>query len=131
MFYSYDVTIPANTAESSPASQRCFLTVGKVTRLIVSFPPGCAGLVHVRILAGTHQVWPSNPDGSFRADGYAFEVTEDYSLEVARPELVVQAWNDDDTYSHTVTVAFGVERKLAGLARVTAYIPMPRRRVVE
>lgn len=108
MFYSYALTIPANTPERSPTEQEVKLTHGVITHVEVEFPPGCAGLVHAYIRKGVHQVWPTNPDGSFRSDGRAI-VWADYEELFYEPySLTIGGWNEDDTYDHEVLFRFEI-----------------------
>ena len=110
MFYSFPLTVPANTLESAPTTLACKLTSGTIERVDVQFPPGCAGLVHVALTHALHQLWPSNPDGSFAADGYVISFNEDLPFKTAPYVLTLTGWSDDDTYGHTVTVRIGVRR---------------------
>lgn len=126
MLYSFDVAIPANTAKTAAVEQECKVSPGTVVRLMVVFPPGCAKLAHVKILAGGHQVWPGNPDGDLAGDSEIIDVPEDYLIERGRFYFTVRAWNDDDTYQHTVVVRFAIERPIRGFRRVTAFVAFGR-----
>lgn len=104
MNYVFDLAIPANTTKASPVSELHRLTHGIIHRVEVSFPPGCAGLAHVVILRGLHQLWPTNPEGSFHSDSYTSQ-WNDYHRLFAEPfAVVLKGWNLDDTYPHTITV---------------------------
>ncbi len=108
MFYDFSFTIPANTPEKTPEKLKCKLTHGIIHRVEVGFPAGCAGLVHLQIRQGLHQVWPTNPEGSFRADRYTIAFNE--HLEFTRKPyiLTLSGWNLDDTYPHTLEVRIGI-----------------------
>ena len=108
MFYSFDLTIPANTSPYYPVSLLCPVSSGTVSRVMFVFPTGCATLAHVRVYRSSHQLWPSNLDGSFASDGEFLDFDEDYPVLDAPFELLFTGWNDDDTYSHTVTLRLGV-----------------------
>jgi len=108
MFYRFSLTVPANTTETVPAELVMRVTAGTIYRVSVGFPPGCAGLVHVAIDRFKHQVWPSNPGGSFAADGYHVDFAEEYELREVPHVLVLRAWNEDELYSHTITCRIGV-----------------------
>jgi len=58
MFYAWDIIIPADTEESDPVEQALKITKGVITKLSVKFPPGCKGLVKVRILRYESQLVP-------------------------------------------------------------------------
>jgi hypothetical protein len=108
MIYVQRVTTPANTAEASPLVTPLELDYGIVHRVEISFPPGAAGLLHLQIRYALHQVWPSNPGGSFAWDSDSYEFDEFYPLETVRPVLDLVTWNLDDTYAHDVDVRLGL-----------------------
>lgn len=103
MLYVKALTIPANTAASSPTQEELKLTDGVITRVEVEFPAGCAGLAHSYARLGVHQVFPTNPDGDLCSDDHVI-AWSDYEDMGAEPrELVICGWNLDETYAHTVT----------------------------
>ena len=108
MYYDYSFTIPANTTKSSPEELAVKLTHGIIHRVELGFPRGCAGLAHLQIRRGLHQVWPTNPQGSFNTDGYTIVFNEHYELFTEPYRLTLVGWNLDDTYNHTLEVRFGV-----------------------
>jgi len=106
MLFTKTLTIPANTAESSPASVRFGLDKGVITRVEVEFPAGCAGLVQAHIDRGLTQVWPTNNDGTLRSDGRAIVWADYYEMFDEPLDLDLVGWNDDDTYSHEILFRF-------------------------
>lgn len=108
MYYDVSFTIPANTAKASPTELDVKLTYGVVHRVEIGFPSGCAGLAHLQIRRGGHQVWPTNPQGSFNTDGYTIPINDYYELFEEPYILTLVGWNLDDTYDHTLEVRFGV-----------------------
>lgn len=108
MYYDTSFTIPANTTKASPEQQDIKLTHGVIHRIEVGFPRGCAGLAHLQIKRGLHQVWPTNPQGSFNTDGYIIPINEFYQLVTEPYILTLVGWNLDDTYPHTLEVRFGI-----------------------
>jgi hypothetical protein len=113
MFYSFDLLIPARTTIDHPVSLACVVSSGVVERVMVIFPTGCATLAHVRVFRSAHQLWPSNLDGSFASDGEFLDFDEDYPVLDSPFEFTMRGWNDDDTYSHTVTLRLGVVQQPA------------------
>lgn len=103
MLYEYDLDVPANTAERSPASATLKLSRGVITKVGVQFPIGTRALVHVKIYHGAHQLWPANPDGNIKADGFTVEWDEHLEFTKAPLALKVKAWSEADTYEYTVT----------------------------
>lgn len=108
MYYDFSFAIPANTTKASPKELDVKLTHGVIHRIEVGFPPGCAGLAHLQIRRGLHQVWPTNPQGSFNTDGYTIPINEYYELATEPYILTLVGWNLDDTYPHTLEVRFGI-----------------------
>ena len=104
MIYDWAFTLPINGSTSALTSQKVDITPGVVTRVMVSFPSGCAGLVHVRIRKALHQYWPINPDGWLAEDAVALDFAEHLELPEDAQELTLEGYNEDDTYSHTLQV---------------------------
>ena len=111
MFYEFDITVPANTPALTPVSSTLKLTHGVIHRVEVQFLAGCSGLVHAQIYQGGHQLYPTNPDGSFKGDSYVVAFDTYYLFESAPYDLKVLAWSDGTTYEHTITVRIGIMDK--------------------
>lgn len=107
--YLYSVTVPPNTLESDPIVERCKVSAGILTRLMVFFPPGPAALVRVRIFYQGAQIEPWNRDGWFAWDSYIFDLMCEHTITAPDTELEVQGWSEDDSIEHTVGFGFGVE----------------------
>jgi hypothetical protein len=108
MFYDFPLSIPANTPSSFPVEDEVKLTYGVITHVEVEFPPGCAGLAYGRILHEGHQVWPTDPASWFRSDGRAIVWNERYELLEVPYTMVIQGYNDDDTFPHELIFRFEV-----------------------
>lgn len=108
MYYDVSFTIPANTTRSAPHTEDLKLTHGIIHRIELGFPSGCAGLAHLQIRKGLHQVWPTNPQGSFNTNGYTIPINEYYELTGEPYILTLVGWNLDDTYDHTLEVRIGI-----------------------
>jgi len=108
MFYSHALTIPAQTTKDDPEDYDLQVTAGLLHRVEVEFPSGCAGLAHLVIIRWGSQLFPTNPQGNFASDGRAIAFDDYYMLEAAPYLLRLRGWNDDDSYSHTVTVRVGI-----------------------
>ncbi|RLI49875.1 MAG: hypothetical protein DRP09_20365 [Candidatus Thorarchaeota archaeon] len=104
MVFEFDLTVPANTPETAKISKTLKLTYGIIHQLEVIFPTGCAGLVKCHINDALHQVWPTNPDGVFKGDGNPIIGRVFHEMDKEPFELQLWAWNEDDTYNHTITV---------------------------
>lgn len=118
MFYSFDLAIPASTAQSDPAELEVDLTWGIVSRVMVEFPPGCAGLAGVRILERRHQLWPTNLDSWLYSDGRCIEWQEYHELYHHPVVFTLLGYNLDDTFPHTPVVRFEILHPAAMLSRM-------------
>lgn len=127
MFYEFRIATPANTPSTAPLDTELQLDAGAVTAVELLFPPGCVGLVHLRILDELHPVWPSNADADIAGDTYPIRWDDDVELIDAPYTLHALTWNDDDTFAHTVTLRFEFVplaqwRARAGALRALAYL---------
>lgn len=114
MFYDFDFTIPAGTAQTSPATKRMKLAHGIIHTVRVFFPPGPRGEVSFQVFEGGHQVYPTNQGGVFNADNVYISSEDYYELTRAPYELVAKGWSPSATYDHTVRIQFGLlESKIA------------------
>lgn len=104
MYYQKTILVPANTTELSPVKVLLPLTRGTIRRFLVSFPPGCHRLTHVQVFHFGWQLLPWSPGESLAWDNYVFDLTHHYPVEVEPYDLTIRAWNDDDSYDHTVFV---------------------------
>jgi len=102
--YHADVTVPANTPQSSPVTQDLEIDDEVITKIEVLFPLGCNGLVYVAIFYGPYQLWP-RPDGAWEHSGGETVSSRMYWEVPERPcKLTIKAWSQDDTYDHTIQV---------------------------
>ena len=108
MDFIFDLTISANTTKVNLTELEIDVGAGVVHLVEIGFPRGCAGLAHAVVRQGLHQVWPTNPDGDYNWDNYVYQIREHYLIEGGDAPLVLQGWNDDDTFPHTITFRFSV-----------------------
>jgi len=109
MFYDFTITIPKNTPETAPVEVEAKLNEGTIRYVEVAFPPGPAALAHLQIWDGLHQVWPTNPGGSFAWNDYTIKFDDEYVIQNPMNILTLVGWNEDDSFDHTITVRFKVE----------------------
>jgi hypothetical protein len=112
MFLSRRITVTASTTEAAPSKTWIRVPKHVIHFIDFDFPPGCMGLVHARVFDGGHPVFPSTADEDIAGDGKTVGTIEFYDLKDSAGVLRVEAWNDDDTYAHTITLHVGIlERK--------------------
>jgi hypothetical protein len=103
LFFSFDLTVAANTLAGAPVKLTAQLPPGTIHRVEVQFPTGCVGLVHTAAFRGAHQVWPTNDSFDLASDGWLVAWDDEYDLDAAPFSLELRARSDDDTYTHVVT----------------------------
>jgi hypothetical protein len=108
MFYEFDFTIPANTPATSPHEEEVELEHGRIVGVEVQFPRGCVGLVHVWVRRELHQLWPTNPDGTIKAEEARISWQEDHPFTEEPYTLTLCGWNVDDSFPHTPTFRFNL-----------------------
>lgn len=108
MLFVKPLTISANTASTSPFSEVLVCSPGKVIGVEMLFPPGCVGLVGVRVKEFERVIWPTNPDEWIIADGETVEWQEDHDMIGAPWALTLEGYNDDDTFDHTIYFRFAM-----------------------
>ena len=106
MLYSKQVTIPANTTEANAVKAKFKVNKGMIYYFWITFPPGCAGLTKLRIYHENHPFLPVNKDNYLRGDNVTYQFPSFQEIKESPEILTVEAWNDDDTYAHTVDVVF-------------------------
>lgn len=116
MHYQTTISIPANTAATSPIRSTVQMSKGTISKVEIVFPPGCAGLVHLQILHKEHILYPSSPDESYVGDKDPIVWSEDFPLVENPYELIVIGWNYDTRYAHSPIVRFEMLSKDKSLA---------------
>lgn len=120
MIYEKRVTVPPNTTETNAIEETIDIHPGIVNKVFVLWPRRTAGLGHCQIYWKAHQLWPTTPGSDFAGNGISMEFPEELEVNERPYEFLVRAWNEDDTYPHTVTVQIGIisqGESLTGLLR--------------
>jgi hypothetical protein len=108
--YTFEFTIPANTPQTTPASQDLTLEEGIVTRVNIVIPPGHATLAGMAIFSDNTQVLPQSGWLKGNNDNLIFDV--DIPIPgtgtPAVYKLTAKGYNTDDTYPHTFYIRIWV-----------------------
>ena len=104
MLYSKHLTIPANTTETAPTRASFKISKGIIYHAWVIFPSGCAGLTKVRVYHEGHPILPVNASDYLKADDYVYDIPLFFEVEDEPYNITFEGWNEDDTYSHTITL---------------------------
>lgn len=108
MLFTDKLTLPANTAATSPVDQDLAISRGVISWVSVFFPPGCEGLVHLAVYHRDHRIFPSQESMSLTGDRFPIEWSEYYECYNPPYTLKLRGWNEDDTYQHIVTVRIAI-----------------------
>lgn len=106
MLFSKQITVPASTTEANAETIYIKIQRGVISKVWVTFPAGCAGLVKMRVLHGGHPFIPVNADNYIRGNDYTFELPVMYEITDHPTIITVKVWNEDNTYIHTVDILF-------------------------
>jgi len=109
VFYAWDITISAGTAEASPITQVLKLTKGVITGVWVKFPAGCRGLVKVRLLRSEFQLVPLSRGEWVTGDDETVPTETYYVLKETPAQLKFVGCSPGTSYAHMVTVRVAVE----------------------
>ncbi len=110
MIYKVDIPVSANVAIKDATNITMGLTKGRIKKVEVYFPWGCAGLVGIQIIRNTWQLAPLTRGEWLTGNDLLLSHTYDYDLNVEPYELIVKSYNLDDTYEHTPFVIIEIIR---------------------
>lgn len=96
---SFPLTIPAGNGSFLEWGVSCPLGWSNVTQIILVFPPGCAGLVGVRLGYAGGYVYPAQQGQYFVADDYNLAIPVTNQQQAG--QWTLNGYNRD-TYQHTV-----------------------------
>ena len=108
MYYDFAIVVETGNTADNPKEEILELTKGVIHRVEAEFPRGCRGYVYLELYDREHQVWPTNPEGAFNAEGYNIPIDEHYKLSSEPYALKAKAWGVDCSYPHTLTVRIGI-----------------------
>ena len=104
MLYSKHVTFPADQTELTKTIEHFGISKGWIYRAWVIFPPGCAGLVKIRVEHEGHPIIPINKSDYIKADSYTFELPMFYEVAEEPYQITFEGWNEDEVHPHTITL---------------------------
>jgi len=108
MFYSYNITVPAATDETTAELTTLYLSAGVIHQIDILFPVNANREVFVKILDAGFQVMPSNPEEAIRANNTVISTREFFDIPVGGSILTVKAWNVHATDDFMISVNVGV-----------------------
>jgi len=108
MFWAWDITVLAGTAENNPKTQILKLSKGTITRIDIRFPSGCYRLVKIRLLRSEFQLIPLSGGEWVTGDGEIIPTEPYYELEDSPTELKFVGCSPQTRYNHTITVRISI-----------------------
>jgi hypothetical protein len=108
MSFVLEKTVPANTSESSALSEFAILPPCYIEEIHLVFPAGCAGLVGVWFEYQSNQVVPVNREKVYKGNDVLIPIRLRFAVLEEDYKFYMFAYNDDDTYEHTVTAFINI-----------------------
>jgi len=127
--YTVTLTVPKNTPKEKPIEAAVSLEKAVVTRLFIQIPAGHHLLTGLRILYGDLQLWPRWSGTWFRGDNIVLDFEEFFELPDDPTTLRIQAYNEDDTFSHSFVVHIStLPKRIAGwMVALARFVGLLRR----
>jgi hypothetical protein len=108
VIFDYAITVPAGTTAAAPLVTQIKLTKGIVHKFELEFAAGCDYKVFACVKHGSHQVWPTNPGGSFCTDDYTISFEEYLEVEAGANEFQFVTWSPGTSYDHVLRLRIGL-----------------------
>ena len=109
MVYAFTISTPFNTLITAPKITTLKIEKGIISSFFVNFPPGSAGLLHLKVYREFSQIFPKSV-GDFHGDDRYFSYRRlAYPVLFLPYELYAHTWNEDDTFSHELDIHITVE----------------------
>ncbi len=118
MIFGKSISVLLNTLPASPLKTEIDVGPGILRRVWIRWRWGVGNLGGCRIKCHEFQYWPLTRGQWFPSSVEPLEFEEDMDLGDLPLQFVVEAYNLDDSYPHTLWVAFNVLRP--GPAPLTA-----------
>lgn len=108
MHYADQFTVTADSTKTAPSELKIIVSPGILHTGIFFFPAGCKGTVHVSLNQAIHQIWPTNPSGTFAFENYVHVVKDYYSLPPGIKQLELKGYSVNADYDHVIQFAFSI-----------------------
>lgn len=104
--YHAVLTVPSNTPQDSPAQDSLVVEGDILEKVTIQIPSGHAGLTGIRIKYGIKQIIPKEEDTWIKGDNVVLVLYPLYELPEFYCRLIVEGYNNDDTYNHSFYITF-------------------------
>lgn len=106
MLYTKHITYPSGQTANTATTTRFKVNRGIIFRVWVQFPAGSIGLTKVKISLEGHPICPVHKHEYLTANDYTFEIPLMHPIRAEPQQLVIEGWNEDDTYDHKILFVF-------------------------
>ena len=108
-FYG-ETEIPANTGVDEPVRYSILVDKGIIDSIYVFFPWGCAALCYVRVLRRNTPLAPHTREKFYHGNDIFIQCQVNYEIKNEPYEVIVEGYNEDDTYSHSPVIYVEMHR---------------------
>lgn len=106
MDYAWKIDTPHTIyTEAEPLVSTLQLTRGRLVSGFLYFPAGPAGLLHLVVLRGLHQILPVNQGSNYALNDCVVPLFLDLALDQPPFALDALTWNESTDNEHTLTLA--------------------------
>ena len=99
----FDLTIPAGNGVATPVEYATPVGICDVERILITFPPGCAGLVNACIFAAHSPAYPNLANTYLAYDDYTYD--QAVTNQINSGQWSIEAYNLD-YFPHLLQVVF-------------------------
>jgi hypothetical protein len=104
--YTEEIKIPANTSEDDPETKEIVIQGYILEKIHILIPHGHQALAGLRIKYGLKQIIPYTEGTWIKGEGESLTFTPLYELPEYTCKLILEGYNEDDTYNHSFFLRF-------------------------
>lgn len=101
-FTKYISTDHSTYTESSPLITPLKIIKGRIVGGWIRFPYGSAGTLHITVLRGLQQIFPSTPDEDYNGDNVIYPLFGNLDISGPPAELSIHTWNLSTSNAHAL-----------------------------
>lgn len=108
MNFFYDVSIPANTAQTAPFTEILKLAPGVLTSLLIYIPAGHGGTAHLKLYYHEFQLFPLSRNEDYHGDDVPIPIQSSFKIDTEPYEFKAVGWNTDTEFSHAFLLSVNI-----------------------
>jgi len=109
--YTVTFTIPANTPSTNPTTSEVEIEGYVLEKISILIPSGHQALAHMRVKYGIKNIVPFEEEQWLEGDNESITFEPWWILPETPCRIVLEGYNEDDTYSHSFYVRFTTKWK--------------------